>query len=159
MTRVYTGGVRSDIDSVLIDRERIAERVREMGAEIRRDLESLGDDAEIVLVPILTGSVIFVADLMRELPMKIRISVVTVSSYPGKSMKSRGSEIAGELPPDLEGRHVLIIDDILDSRGVHQVVLVEFEIDEFRTGVPRDQLPWHEVCMVFGDGDHDPVAF
>jgi hypoxanthine phosphoribosyltransferase len=118
----YTGHMRADLESVLIDRERIAERVREMGAEISRDLETLGDDSEIVLVPILTGSVIFVADLMRELPMKIRINVITVSSYPGKSTRSRGSEIAGNLPDELEGKHVLIVDDILDSGGTIRLI-------------------------------------
>ena len=118
----YTGHMRADLEAVLFDRERIAERVREMGAEIRRDLEALGDDGEIVLVPILTGSVIFVADLMRELPMKMRINVVTVSSYPGRSTRSRGSEIAGNLPDDLEGRHVLIVDDILDSGGTIRLI-------------------------------------
>ena len=122
----YTGSVLGDIEKVLVDRDRIAARVRELGAEISRDLSALGDEGEIVLIPILVGSIIFVADLMRHLTHKIRISVVTVSSYPGKSTTSQGIQLAGALPDDLEGRHVLIVDDILDSgstiRGIRKIL-------------------------------------
>jgi hypoxanthine phosphoribosyltransferase len=111
--------VHGDIDKVLISREQIAQRIRELGAAIRRDLDDLSRSGggEIVLVPILTGSIIFIADLMRELPQKMRISVVAVSSYRGKATTSAGAaglQIAN-LPDDLMGKHVLIVDDILDS--------------------------------------------
>jgi hypoxanthine phosphoribosyltransferase len=118
-------GVRSDIDTILISRDRIADRINELGQQIRDDLESIDDDGEIMLVPILTGSIIFVADLMRCLPQKIRIGVVTASSYPGKSTQSKGVQIAGALPNDLEGKHVLIVDDILDSGNTIRVVREE----------------------------------
>lgn len=111
----YTCIVHADIDRILISRERIAQRIRELGAEIRRDLDDLSRDGEIVLVPVLTGSIIFVADLMRELPNKIRISVLTASSYPGKATRSQGPAVTGPIPTDLVGKHVLIVDDILDS--------------------------------------------
>jgi hypoxanthine phosphoribosyltransferase len=114
--------MRTDVDRVLIDRHEIARRVQELGGEISRDLEVLSADAEIVLVAILTGSIIFLADLIRHLPQKIRIDVVAVTSYPGRSRQSRGSTIAGELPADLEGKHVLIIDDILDSGGTIRLI-------------------------------------
>jgi len=107
--------VQGDIEKILIDRQRIAARIRELALQIRRDLDGLSRDGEIVLVPILTGSIIFVADLMRELPQKVRINVVAVSSYPGKSTASKGAAIAGALPDGLEDKHVLIVDDILDS--------------------------------------------
>lgn len=107
-----------EIEHVLIDEARIAARVREMGAaiaaDIQADVERSGRD-EIILVPILTGSIVFVADLIRQMPLKLRLGVVAVSSYPGKSMQSKGAAIRGELPPDLAGKHVLIVDDILDS--------------------------------------------
>lgn len=85
----------------------------------------LNDDGEIVLVPILTGSIIFVADLMRCLPNKIRIGVVTATSYPGKSTTSQGAALASELPDDLEGKHVLVVDDILDSGNTIRLVREE----------------------------------
>lgn len=106
----------SDIERILIDRQRIAQRIREMGAMIRRDYQNVTDEAEIVLVPVLTGSIIFVADLMRELPNKVRINVIGASSYPGKATVSTGEvSLTGDLPDDLAGKHVLIVDDILDS--------------------------------------------
>ena len=65
---------------VLIDRDRIASRVQELAAQISSDLADVRSEGEIVLVPILTGAIIFVADLIRHLPHKIRIEVTTVQS-------------------------------------------------------------------------------
>ncbi len=108
--------MQADIEKVLIDTDRIAERVRSLGAEIARDLAEAGAPNDgIVLVPILTGSIIFFADLVRWLPYKIRIEVLTISSYPGRSTVSLGPRLASALPDDLTGRHVVIVDDILDS--------------------------------------------
>jgi hypoxanthine phosphoribosyltransferase len=109
-----------DIDKVLIGRERIAERVHELGAQIAQDLQrELGDDGdhtgEIVLVSVLTGSIVFVADLIRQLPVKLSLGLVAVSSYPGTSMESKGAMLRSELPKNLTGKHVLVVDDILDS--------------------------------------------
>ena len=118
---------RRDIDRILIDRERIAQRVEEMAAKIRHDLEGLSGDVEIILVPILTGSIIFLADLIRQLPQKIRINVVTASSYAGKRTMSTGEPIVGGLPEDLENKHVLIVDDILDSGTTIRRIRSEIE--------------------------------
>jgi hypoxanthine phosphoribosyltransferase len=107
--------VLRDIDRVIITRDQIARRIDELGAEISRDVAGLGADEEIVVVPILLGAVIFVADLMRRLPHKMRMSVVTVRSYPGRATRSKGAELISALPEDLHDKHVLIVDDILDS--------------------------------------------
>jgi hypoxanthine phosphoribosyltransferase len=106
------------IERVLIDRGRIAGRVCELGRQIAADLQregGAGGQSQVVLVPILTGSIVFVADLIRQMPMMLSLRVVAVSSYPGASMVSKGAKIRGELPADLRGRHVLIVDDILDT--------------------------------------------
>lgn len=103
-----------DIDRVLIDRQRIARRVIELGTQITADLRA-ADAQRVVLVPILTGSLVFVADLIRNIPLKMSIRPVTISSYPGKATASQGAEITGTLPTDLTGTDVLIVDDILDS--------------------------------------------
>ena len=102
---------------VLIDRDRIAARIDELGREISRDLTGLPHDGEVVLVPILTGSIIFVADLMRRLSHRVRIEVASVQSYQGEKVKSKEAAIIGSLPDDVRGKHVLIVDDILDSGG------------------------------------------
>ena len=107
-----------EIQRVLIDEATIAARVQALGRQIAADLladiERTGQD-QIVLVPILTGSIVFVADLIRQMPLKLSLGVVAVSSYPGKSMQSKGAAIRGEIPRDLAGKHVLVVDDILDS--------------------------------------------
>jgi hypoxanthine phosphoribosyltransferase len=112
------------IDRVLISRDRIAARVRELGLSLSADLEAElrreGVDPashadRVVLMPILTGSMVFTADLIRDMPLKLSMRVVTVSSYPGASTQSKGAMLRGAMPPDLSGRHVVILDDILDS--------------------------------------------
>jgi hypoxanthine phosphoribosyltransferase len=107
--------VHRDIDRILIDRGAIADRVRSLGVEISRDLESVPGDVEIVLVPVLTGAIIFVADLIRELPQKIQIAVIEASSYTGRTTVATQEPVIGPAPPDLGNKHVLIVDDILDS--------------------------------------------
>ena len=120
--------MRDDIESILIPREKIAARIRELGAALSREIDGLGDDdGEVIIVPVLTGSIIFVADLMRELPQKVRIDVITASSYPGKATTSQGVSIIGQLPEQLEGHHVIIVDDILDSGNTIRKIREEME--------------------------------
>ena len=120
--------MQADIEKVLIDRAAIAQRVRELAQQITRDLsqqEQAGEPVEITLIPILTGSVIFLADLIRELPLRMQIRVMSVSSYPGKSTASKGPQIEAALsriPASLAGQHVMVIDDILDSGQTLQAV-------------------------------------
>ncbi|RMH25638.1 MAG: hypoxanthine phosphoribosyltransferase [Planctomycetota bacterium] len=112
-----------EIERTLVTREQIAARVVEMAGEIARDLRadlirdghSALDEDRVVLVPIMTGAMIFAADLIREMPVKLSIGLVTVSSYPGQSVASKGAKLASALPDNLAGKHVLVIDDILDS--------------------------------------------
>ncbi|MFI4870398.1 MAG: hypoxanthine phosphoribosyltransferase [Phycisphaerales bacterium JB061] len=105
-----------DISNVLISEERIRDRVHEIGAQIAADFEGSHDDeSPLVLLPVMTGALVFSADLIRHLPFKLRLELVAISSYPGKSMASKGAKMASELPKDLEGKHVIIVDDILDS--------------------------------------------
>jgi hypoxanthine phosphoribosyltransferase len=127
--------MQGDIDQVLIPREEIAQRVRRVAEQITADLvgpDPAGDGAfggpervQITLIPILTGSFMFVADLIRHLPLYMRINLVSVSSYPGASTASRGArlnEALTSLPESLAGQHVLVIDDILDSGSTLRLV-------------------------------------
>lgn len=111
--------MHADLERILFTREQIAQRVRELGRQIAADLDADGvsrvDGGRVVLIPILTGALVFTADLIRCMPLKLSLRVVAVSSYPGKSMESKGVKLAGELPHDLAGKHVLVVDDILDS--------------------------------------------
>jgi len=112
-----------EIERTLVSRERIAARVASMAREIADDLakdlardgHSITDEGRVVLIPIMTGAMIFVADLIRELPVKLSIELAGVSSYPGASMTSKGAKLESELPENLGGKHIVVLDDILDS--------------------------------------------
>lgn len=123
------------IDHVLIDRHQIANRVEQVAQEITADLTGTGSAAadarssdaelEITLVPILTGSFMFVADLIRHLPLMMQIKLLSVSSYPGIATSTQGAsfkQFDAQLPEQMAGAHVLVIDDILDSGNTLRLV-------------------------------------
>lgn len=110
-----------DIAQVLFTREQIAQRVAEMAEEIARTYED--QDAGLTLVTILSGSLIFLADLIRCLPIRMKIGLITVSSYAGATTTSRGAKLLTELNADVRGRHVLVVDDILDTGKTLRLVL------------------------------------
>ena len=110
--------MQGDIEKILISQQQIGMRVRELAEQITRDhTPPKMNEAEITIVPILTGAMIFCGDLIRQLPLKMRIGLITVSSYPGSSLRTQGSQIIGQQLGDIRGRHVLLVDDILDSGG------------------------------------------
>ena len=117
--------MQRDIDRVLITKEQIASRVRKLARKITEDHTppKMAGEAEITIVPVLTGAMIFCCDLMREIPIAMKIGLMTVSSYPGKSVRTQGSQVLGQQLGDVRGRHVLIIDDILDSGGTIKTVV------------------------------------
>lgn len=121
--------MQQDIERILIPQQKIAHRVRELAAQITADHMPSGNGAEpeITLCPILTGAMIFCADLMRELSLKLRIGLLTVSSYPGSSLRTQGSNLINQQLGELKGRHVLLIDDILDSGGTLKLVVPVLE--------------------------------
>ena len=84
------------------------------------------DDRGLTLVPILSGSIIFLADLIRELPLKMKIALVQLSTYPGSSVTAQEPRTLMELSGEVRGRHVLVVDDIFDTgrtiRTVHAMI-------------------------------------
>ncbi len=121
--------METDIDTVLIDRAEIAIRVRELAAQIAGDLAT-ADVRHPTIVPILTGSFIFAADLIRHLPNYVQIRLISISSYPGTAMVSQGATVKGQLtnlPDHLGGSDVLVIDDILDSGRTLRLVVETLE--------------------------------
>jgi hypoxanthine phosphoribosyltransferase len=105
--------MESDIDRILLRHEQIHRRVAELGAEIAKDYGEA--EAGLTLLPILSGAMIFVADLIRELPLKMKIALTQISTYPGHATEPSEPRTVMELVGDLRGRHVIIVDDILDS--------------------------------------------
>ena len=110
----------ADIDHVLVTRNQIARRVVELAAEISAEYRG----RELTVMIVLTGSLPFAADLIRLLPLKIRIELVVVRSYPGSETQPRKPKFLLPPPKDLTGRDVLIVDDIFDS-GQTMTILVE----------------------------------
>ena len=99
------------IGTVLITEEQIHARAKEIGKEIERDYAG----KEIILVGILRGAVLWMADVMRNTNLDMTIDFMAVSSY-GAATKSSGIvKINKDLGQDIEGRHVIIVEDILDS--------------------------------------------
>lgn len=131
-----------DIDRVLISQQQIAKRVGELARQITADHTPGG---EVTIVPILTGAMIFCADLIRQIPIAIQIGLLTVSSYPGRSLRTQGAQVIGQQLGDVRGRHILLVDDILDSGGTLRLVtslLHELEPASVRTCVLlRKDLP------------------
>ena len=116
--------MHGDIERVLIPHDQIAARVRELAQLITADhTPPRMSDGEITIVPIMTGAMILCADLIRQIPIQMRIGLLAVSSYPGASIRTQGSQVLGQQLGDIRGRHVLLVDDILDSGGTVKLVV------------------------------------
>lgn len=117
--------MEADIARVIIDKEALARRVRAMVEEIARAYTDSGGG--ITIVPILSGSIIFLADLIRYLPMMMRVHLVTVSSYRGKTTQTKGAKLLTDKPLDVRDHDVLVVDDILDTGGTLRLVRSQLE--------------------------------
>lgn len=100
-----------DIEKVLISKEQIAKKVAELGEKISKDYNGLNP----VLISILKGSSIFFADLMRQIKIPLEIDFLAVSSY-GSSASTTGEvKLIKDLDASIDGRHVIIVEDIVDT--------------------------------------------
>lgn len=107
--------MHDDIAEVLFTEQEIADRVREMGGAITRDYADAARDGGIVLVSVLRGAAIFMADLARKIELPLEMDYMAISSY-GNGAKSSGVvRILKDLSSEIEGRHVIVAEDILDS--------------------------------------------
>ena len=112
------GSSRDDVHRVVVPREQIAHRVGELAEQISQHY--LG--RELTILAVLTGSLVFLADLIRRLPVRLRLHVVSASSY---GAATKPGTLRVEMPADLDlaGRDVLIVDDILDTgRTLDEIV-------------------------------------
>ena len=103
--------MKEDVLRVLLSEDEIREKVRELGGKITADYKN----SNLMLVTVLTGAVVFLADLMRQIDVPAEIDFMVVSSY-GSGVKSSGVvKIVKDLDVPLAGKDILIVEDILDS--------------------------------------------
>ncbi len=105
--------LEADIARILLHREQIDRRVRALAAEIAAVY--CREETGLTLVPILSGAIIFLADLIRYLPLRMKIALVQISTYPGARTTPGDPQTLLELSGDVADRHVLLVDDILDT--------------------------------------------
>ena len=100
-----------DIQEILLEKQDIKDIVKRVGAEITRDYA----DKNALVIAVLRGAVVFMADIMRAIECPLSIDFMAVSSY-GDGVKSSGVvRIVKDLDTKIEGRHVIIVEDVLDS--------------------------------------------
>ncbi len=99
------------VGEILIDEDRLQERIRELGDELSRDYAG----RELLLVGVLKGAVFFMADLMRSLTVPCEIDFMAISSYGAATDSSGVVRILKDLDINIEDRHVLVVEDIIDS--------------------------------------------
>ena len=115
--------IAEDLTTVLVTEEQIYARLAELGQQVAKDY----DGKELVLVGVLKGAVMVMADFMRALPKHVTMDWMAVSSY-GASTKSSGVvQIRKDLDIDLADKHVLIVEDIIDSGLTLAWLLENFE--------------------------------
>lgn len=105
---------------ILITEQQIQDRVRQLAADISRDYAEAG---EVVLVGVLKGAFVFLADLARRLTIPRTIEFMAVSSYGGQGATSGAVRVVMDLRESVEGRHVLVVEDIVDTgRTLHYLM-------------------------------------
>ncbi len=111
MTTSAAPSPHDDVEEILLTAEQVAVRVAELGAQLAADYA--GRDP--VLVSVLKGSIIFLSDLVRSMPVPLSVDLMEVSSY-GASTESSGQvRILKDLSGSIEGRHLLLVEDIIDT--------------------------------------------
>ena len=101
----------NDVERVLLSEEQLAARIVELGAEITADYAG----KEILMIGVLRGAVLFMADLARAIKVPVAIDFMAVSSYGAGTSSSGVVRILKDLDENVEGKHVLVVEDIIDS--------------------------------------------
>ena len=128
--------MQDDLERILFDEPTILRRLDEIAAQISKDYSH----KELTVIAVLNGSLMFMADLLRRIPLPLELDCLSVASYHGKAQTS-GELIFKQIAlPDVQDRHVLILDDILDSGNTLAAIREKLE-----TARPRSI----KVCVLF----------
>lgn len=137
--------VHPDIERVIVSREEIQARVNELAAQVSADY---ADNGQLVIVGILKGAFVFLADLARRLTVPHRVDFMALSSYGQTATTTGAVRIIMDLRVDIEGRHVLIVEDIIDSGYT-----LHYLLDVLRTRNPASL----RACVLLSKPDRRQV--
>ena len=127
--------MQGDLERVLFDEPAISRRLDEMAAQISNDYR----DREVTVIAVLNGSLMFMSDLLRRIPLPLKLDCISATSYHGKAQTSGEVILKQVALPDVVDRHVLILDDILDSG--HTLAAIR---EKLETAKPRSV----RVCVL-----------
>lgn len=120
------------------------ERIREGVARLAEEIRFHYDGKDLMIVGVMTGSVVFLADLIRQLDRRVHVSVVHARSYRGDSRHPSNLSIHSDMLPEIRGRQVLVLDDIFDT-GQTLFELIT-RLDEFRPDAIRSAVLLRKEC-------------
>lgn len=111
MSEATATTIHADVQEVLLTEDQIQARVAELGAQLNADYAGM----EPVLISVLKGSIVFLADLVRSMELPLSIDIMEVSSYGAATETSGQVRILKDLSNPIEGRHVIVVEDIIDT--------------------------------------------
>ena len=133
-----------EIEKILITRQQIAARIKELGEQISKDYAG----KELVLAGVLKGGFVVLSDLMREISIPLDMDLIAVSSYGAKTKTSGVVMLVKDLDVSIENKHVLIIEDIIDTG-----LTLNYLVDNFRTRHPKSV----RICALLNKPDRRKV--
>ncbi len=142
-----------DLEKILVSEESISNRVEELAGE----LSAIYENRDVTVVSILSGALVFTADLLRQLEFPTRLDCLRAESYGNTTESQSPPRITNPLKTDVEGKHVLVVDDILDSgRTLQSIVeyLKQAKPASLKTCVLLDKKERRKVAI-----DADFVGF
>jgi len=129
--------MQADLERMLFDEPAIHRRLDEIAAQISKDYR----DRELTVIAVLNGSLIFIADLLRRIPLPLKLDCLSVASYHGKAQTSQEVIFKQVGLPDLADRNILLLDDILDSGRTLAAIR-----EKLKTANPRSI----RICVLLG---------
>ena len=117
--------MNEDIEKILFHEEAIQARAAELAARITEEYRG----KKLTVVAVLDGALIFTADLLRRIPLSLKLDCISVASYHGGKVSSGEVKFDQLSLPDIDGRHVLVVDDILDSGLTLEAIEARFRRD------------------------------
>ena len=115
--------MNTDIEKIILSAEQIHSRIQEVAKDINQHYQD--SVREIILITLLDGAIVFTADLIRHISVPLRLDCLRVSSYGDSTNPETAPRILGSLKSDVQDKHVLLVDDILDTGNTMKKVFNE----------------------------------